>query len=185
MGPPQMSSNIQKKHKFRFVATSAFSGVITSSQAFGASGTIGTVTNTTVTNKNESLRVVSIEMWTPPASQGAAATCSVEWIGSNQSPTREISDTSISVTKPAHVFSRPPVDALCAFWQTANNSFNLFNIVCPAGTIIDLNLALIECDGEQATTFAVATAVLGTAYYLALDHGTSDKLVPVSLNTTV
>ncbi len=185
MGPPQMSSNIVKKHKYRFVASSAFSGAISSLQCFGASGTIGTVLNTTVVGKNQSMRIISIELWSPPPSQGSSATCSIEWAGTNQSPTQEFSDTSISVTKPAHVFSRPPLDSLCAFWQTAPSINTMMNLVCPAGTIIDLKLALIECDGESPVTFAVSTAVLGQSYYLALDHGTSDKLVPVSLQTTV
>jgi hypothetical protein len=187
LGPIQMRSNLQKVHKFRFVATTAFSGTITSKQMLAASGVVGSVVNTTAILKNYSVRIKEIEMWTPPASQGAAATCAIEWLGSgdNYSPSIEISDTSVSVTKPAHIRSRPPVNSGAHLWANGGTTKTFCNLVCPGGTIIDLSLALVENDGEGPITTTVATAVVGASYYLALDHTVSDLLVPVSLTTTV
>jgi hypothetical protein len=56
----------------------------------------------------------------------------------------------------------------------------------PLGSIIDLSYDMILDDsGAAVDTIAAATVVLGKVYYLALDHGTSDLIVPVSLTTTV
>lgn len=185
LGPGQIRTNIIKRHKFRFLASGAFNGTITSSQMLGAAGSICTVANTTLSMKNYSMKVQSVEIWTPPASQGAGATCSVEWIGSNNSPNEEVSDTSVSTAKPAHLVSRPPANAIAGFWFVAATNTSIMKFVVPSGSIIDLVLDLIEFDDESPVTRAVATATLGATYYLALDHSTSDVLVPVSLQTTV
>lgn len=181
---PQISSNVMKSHVFRFVATSAFSGNITQTQIGGASGTIATVTNSTVAYINETFKVRRLRIWTPPASQGAAATCSINWIGGSFAPNKEISDTSVSVAVPAHVDSRPPPNSSGAFWQNMAGSTAIFTLVCPAGSIIDLHIDYIEGDDEGVNSAAVAAAVLGHTYYLALDGPASNLLVPVSLTTT-
>jgi hypothetical protein len=184
-GPPQFNSNIKHNHRFRFLGiTSTFSGVISPKMMLSATGVIATVTNTTAALIHFSGRIKSIEMWCPPASQGAAATCSVEWVGGNNSPNVEVSDTSVSVSKPAHLKSKPPFNSLAAFWQINSNTSALFTLLCPVGTIIDLVLDLVFNDQDATTVTTVTTGVLSTIYYLALDHGTSDKLVPVSLQTT-
>jgi len=185
MGPGQLKTNIMKRHKFRFLATSLFSGVLTSSQILGTAGGVCTVANTSLALKNYSMKVDQIEIWTPPSAQGSGATCSVEWIGSNNSPNEEVSDTTVSVSKPAHLRSRPPARAIAGFWFVAATNTSVMTIVAPAGSIIDLTLSLIEFDGETPVLRTVATGVLSQVYYLALDHGTSDLLVPVSLQTTV
>ncbi len=184
MGPGMLNTNIQKSHKFRFVASSAFNGTISSSMLLGAAGAICTVVNTTLALKNQAVRLKTIELWAPPASQGSASTCSVEFTGTNN-PNREFSDTSVSVMKPAHLKCSPPEQSLASFWQLGPNDANMFILVCPGGTIIDVDLALIETDQESNATRTVATGVLGKTYYLALDHSVSDLLVPVSLQTTV
>lgn len=123
-------------------------------------------------------------MWSPPASQGAAITCSVEWVGAN-SPNREYSDTSVSVATPAHVSCPPPPMSLAAFWQTASSA-TLFSLVAPVGSIIDIHLALILSDDDQGsnTPISVASAVLGQSYYLSLDPNATHRYTPVSLVTT-
>jgi len=173
-----------KSHKFRFVATSVFSGNIRQEDIGGALGTIATVTNSTVTLINETFKIKKVEMWTPPASQGAAATCSLNWIGGSFAPNKEVSDTSVSVSFPAHIVSKPPPNSSASFWQNVAGSTAMFTVVCPAGTIIDLSVSYIEGDDESVNTSAVATAVLGHTYYLALDGPTTNLLVPVSLTTT-
>ncbi len=91
----------------------------------------------------------------------------------------------MSVSRPAHVKAIPPKNSLASFWQVAGGT-TLFNLVAPAGTIIDMLVDMVMVDQTGASsTVAGATVTLGKVYYLALDHTTSDLLVPVSLTTTV
>jgi hypothetical protein len=184
--PPQMESNLRLNHKFRFQASTAESNfAITDSTIIGALGGICTVANSTVTVLAQSFRIKSLEMWAPPASQGSAATVSVEWFGFNNSPNIEHTDTTLSVAKNAHVKSAPPSSSLAAFWQKGTGS-TLFVLNFGANTIIDLVVEIMVADQETALeTVAVTSATLGHIYFLALDQQAgSHILVPVSLNTT-
>jgi len=181
---PQISSNVMKSHVFRFVASSAFYGNIRQEDIGGALGTIATVTNSTVALINETFKVTRVRAWTPPASQGAAATCSINWIGGSFAPNKEVSDTSVSVSFPAHIDSKPPVNSSASFWQNVAGSTALFTLAVPSGSIVDLHVSFIEGDDESVNTSAVASAVLGHTYYLALDGPASNLLVPQSLTTT-
>jgi len=184
--PSQISSNVVTSHKFRFTATSAYSSHIMISYLLGCAGTIGTATNSATTNIYRSVRIKSVEVWSPIASIGSFATCSVNWFtNSTYTNSIEVSDTSVSVTTPAHVISRPPKNSLASFWLNLATDENVFVLTCPTGSIIDVSLQLVVSDDEAAaTTNSVATAVIGTLYYLALDGPSSNLLVPVSLVTT-
>jgi len=185
--PPQFNSNVVKHHKFRFLASSAVANVtITNFNVLAALGGVGTVANSTITQFNKSFRIKSIEIWTPPASQGASATCAVEWLAPANSPNWEVSDSSMNPTYPAHILARPPPNSLASFWNAVSTSQNMFEITASGGSIVDLVVDYIEDDQEAAnnTTTGVATVVLGNKYYLALDGVTTHLLVPVSLNTT-
>jgi hypothetical protein len=185
-GPAQIMSNITFGHKYRFRSTSGSVTAITPTSLLCAAGTIGTVTNTTVTSFFSSVRVTRVQIWAPVASQGAVATCSVLWAGS-VSPffqDREISDTSVSVTKPAFIDATPPRKSLAAFWQTASTAV-LFSLTAPTGAIIDVTVALtLSDDDTSSATSTVATAVVGTVYYLSLDPNATHLYIPVSLTTT-
>lgn len=183
--PPMLATNIRFRHRYRFDASADFSGTITFAEIAASMGTIGTVTNTTVTLLCNSLRILSVEMWAPPASQGAASTCSIDWYSTTNQPAFEFSDTTISTAVPSHVQCRPPPFSLAAFWQPSNSGANAFTLVAPKNTIIDLTLEgiLIDEDG-LGDTLGVTTAVIGHPYYIALDGPSSNKLVPVSMVTT-
>jgi len=184
INPPQFSSNVRLAHKFRFTASSAFGAYITDTQVLGVCGSICTVTNSTVALFAESIRIKKIEIWAAPASQGANSTCSVDWVGFGNSPNIQASDTTLSVSKNAHVVTSPPPNSLCHFWQKATGT-GLFSLTCPINSIVDLSLDIILADQEVAiSTATVATGVLGHIYYMYLDGTTTHLLVPVSLNTT-
>lgn len=181
-----MLSNVILNHKFRYQSNAAFSGGITVAKMLSALGVCCTVTNTTAALLFRSFKIASIELWSPPASQGAGATCSVEWLGTTNSPSREYADTTLSVSKNAHVKCSPPKNSLSSFWQNGQSTTVLFSLNVPINTVIDLVVTYIENDDDAAVgTVAIATGVLGNTYYLALDHTTSDILVPVRLTTTV
>jgi len=151
------------------------------------SGTTGTVANTTVSAWSGSVKLNRIAIWTPPASQGSAVTCSVEFNASGVGVTMEYSDTSVSVAQPAHVNCVPPPNSTAAFWQTPGVQNNqLMTLTAPIGSIIDVSVSLILFDDDQAAqTFAVATATLGNAYFLALDCANATHIyTPVSLTST-
>ncbi len=184
LDPPQIKSNIVLKHKYRFRATAAFTGSITNTRIAGALGGMAT-TIVGVSLLPESFRIRKVELWAPPPSQGAASTISLEWLGSANSPSLEVSDTTVSVSRPAHIVTKPPVQALSSFWQQPSGTV-AFTLNVPTGTIIDLTVDWIISDSAAAAgVIVVAAAVIGEVYYLALDHGVSDLLVPVSLTTTV
>jgi hypothetical protein len=177
-----------KSHKFRFLASAAIANVdISTLNVLGVAGGLGTAA-LTLTLFNKSFKIKKVEMWAPPPSQGSTATVSLEWLGSGvNSPNRETSDTSMSTAYPAHLITRPPPQSLASFWTTVNagSATNIMRLNCPAGTVIDLSLQLIENDQELANvTVTVVTVVSGNIYYLYLDGVTTHLLTPVSLNTT-
>jgi hypothetical protein len=183
--PPQLNSNVILNHRYRFTSATATVIPITPSLLLTAAGSVCTVANTTVTSFFGSVKVNSIEIWAPPASQGSTSTCSVEWnvVNSSQS-TKEVSDTSNSVSFPAHIRCVPPAKSLASFWQT-QSSTAYFQIVAPSGSIIDLNLSLTMYDDDAGTsqaTRAVGAGSLGLVYYMSL--GAAGVYPPVSLTTT-
>jgi len=178
---------VQLQHTFRFTSTSGTVTAITAKGLLLAAGALGTITNSTVTSPFASVKLQKVEIWTPPASQGASSTCSVEWASQSNANNQEISDTTVSVATPAHVRASPPRNSLASFWQSPGITNNqLFNLIAPAGSIIDVTLSLIMQDDDNgaAITGAVATAVVGTVYYLALDNVATHIYPPVSLTTT-
>jgi len=183
--PPQLSSNVMFNHTYRFTSTSGTATGITATSLLCAAGSIGTVTNTTVSAIGATVKVNRVSIWTPPASQGSFATCSVEWFGGANTNNKEVSDTSNSVATPASIHSRPPAKSLASFWNAIGTNA-LFVLTAPVGSIIDVNLSVIFNDDDSLGTAmtTVATAVVGTIYYLSLDPNATHRYVPVSLTTT-
>jgi len=189
-GPRQLKTNIEIKHQYRFSSTSATLTDITATRLLTAAGVSANTLGTGGNSIYQSVKVNRIEIWSPPASQGANTTCSVLFPATNASPAREITDTTVSVTEPAHVLATPPPNALCGFWSDGSAGFGaqvLFSLVAPPGSIIDVWLSLIIRDGPAATA---ATAVLvggtvGAIYYTSLDSGTSAGSIykPIGLTT--
>lgn len=191
LGPRAMRTNLEFRHQFRFTSSSATATSITDITLLAAAGVLAT--STTVGHTLwQGVRVNQIEIWTPPASQGAAATCSVAFppasgIGSFAMP-REITDTTVSVSQPAHVITSPPPGSLCGFWQNGSASGALMTLTAPVGSIIDIWVSLVAKDGDTGYTANTATlvgATVGAVYYTSLDSKTSAGSVyhPVGLTT--
>jgi len=181
--PPQLATNVTFRHRFRFISTSATATAITPTSLLGACGAMATVLNTSVATLSSSIKVDHVSLWTPPASQGASATCSINFLGLGNTPSREFSDTTVSVAEPAFVSCKPPPQSLASFWQVPSNT-TMFTLVAPVGTIIDINVNVILADGTDNTSIIVATAALGSVYYLSLDPVATHRYTPVSLTTT-
>lgn len=172
-------------HRYRFTSTSGTATNITMTSIALAAGGICTVANSQIRSLFASLRVNFIEIWSPCASIGSFSTCSVDWISSGgQTNNVEISDTSTSVSFPAHILTSPPAGSLQRLWQRVDVSTPMCTLVAPTGSIIDIHLSLVFSDQDIVTNATVATATLGTIYYLSLDDNSTHRFVPVSLNTT-
>jgi len=182
--PPQIQSNVRVRHTYRFTSSSATATAITPTSTLGAMGGISAAANTNVSSFFGSFLVREVKIYTPPASQGAAATCSLEWIGLANSPNVEVSDTTVSVSDPAVIRARPPVNSLASFWQLASTT-PYMTLTAPVGSIIDISLegVLFDDDVAQAVN-AVAASSLGSVYYLSLDPNATHRYAPVSLTTT-
>lgn len=182
MGPDQIQAQVIVSHRYRFTSTSGSVATITPVSLLQAMGTCAT---TTVTGSSifTSVKISRVSIWSPPASQGAATTCSVTWFGNTgNSSEKEISDTSVSTAQPAHVDTRPPRNSLASFWQTTSSTA-LAVLTAPTGSIIDVWVSGILGDGPTTTSPATLTLVGATAglmYYEPLD-GRGGIYTPVSL----
>jgi len=170
-------------HRYRFTSTSATATVVTNSDVVGIIGAMVTVVNTSARLLAGTCKLRSVEVWTPPASQGAAATCSLEWASTTFSPNTEVSDTTVSVSEPAHIRAIPPRGSPQSFWMTADGTA-MFTLTAPVGSIIDVSCVHVLNDtGAAGNSYSVgAAATLGVLFYPPLD-GVTDVYLPVSLNT--
>lgn len=189
MAPPQINSNVSLGHVYRFLSSSASATTVTVGSLLAACGSTCKAVNTTVTAFTSSVKVNRVSIWSPPASQGASATCSINWIGGLNSSDKEISDTTVSVAQPAHISSSPPPRSLAEFWNNGSNAAaNLFTLIAPIGSIIDVSVSQIlfdEDSGDTSVDTAVAAAVFNKVYYLSLDPNATHHYTPISLTTTI
>ncbi len=172
------------RHTYRFISSSGTPTGITPNSLLGCAGNIGTVVNSLVAAIAGAVKLERLTIWAPPASQGATATVSVDWAGLANSPNVEVSDTTVSVSRPAFISTSPPRQSLAAFWQVASTT-TLCTITAPEGSIIDAQLSLILTDNDvNGVSTSVATAAVGGSYFLSLDPNATHRYVPVSLTTT-
>jgi len=185
--PPQINSNIIVRHKFRFTNTGSTSAIpIYTTELISAMGAMGTTTNSTVTCFFLSARLIKVEAWANTSASNTSAGVLLKWgSNNNYTGTREVSDLTNNPSSPAHIIARPPKDSMPAFWFNAQSSFNIFTIGIAPGGIIDVSLEGVLSDQDLAPlAVAVATAVIGTTYYLALDGPSTNQFVPVGLVST-
>ncbi len=183
LAPQQFRANPEVTRRYRFVSSASTARALTASTLCGAAGVVAD-TATTGQPIFQSVRVNQIEIWTPTASQGSAITCSVLWAQTTQSQPREVSDTTNSVTQPAHVLTSPPPGSLAGFWSPRSSSTTLCTLVAPAGSIIDVWLSLVAGDGVQTSTQqTLVGATVGGVYYGGADSQTAATAIyqPVSL----
>lgn len=181
---PQLRTNVIVKHRYRFTSTSASLKTIKDDDLIGIAGAVCSVANSTLNAVAASVKIHEVEIWSPPASQGSAATCSIEWL-STYSPTIEVSDTTVSVSEPAHIKCKPPPGSAASFWINPGSVQNIMQVSAPIGSIIDVKCSHVLVDtGTAGRNFSVSAGTLGTLYYLALDQSSGHAYTPTSLTTT-
>ncbi len=145
---------------------------------------------TTAYSLADYVRIRKVEIWSAPSTSTTAnpRTVSVDWPGNLSSAgafgqSVRHSDTSIGISSPAHVQSRPPPGSQVALWQGTGTTTTLCALVFPADSIIDLTYDMILNDsGQAATPLTVAGATAGANYCLPLD-GAGGTAVPLSYPT--
>ncbi len=182
---PQLKSNIRVNHTFRFINTAAQTLHVTGASLIAICGVVGTTANAFVTGIFNSVKINKITVFAAESTTGTPVTCSVEWLGYNNSPPIEDSRTSISTSVPIMLSSKPPPNSLAKFWQATGNT-DLFVLTVPNGAVIDIDLDCMLSDANATfQNYAVATCTVGVVYYLALDiQGGTHNFAPVSKNTT-
>jgi hypothetical protein len=119
-------------------------------------------------------------MWSPPTTGANVAIEfaqeSTTFIGS---PSQIISDTCMSMTKPAHLKVKPPKNSLSGFWIAggATSTASVMTIIASDNTVIDFvfDLHLVDQGFPVGQTRTVAGASVGALYLKTLLTG---QLIP-------
>jgi hypothetical protein len=186
--PPQLGNVIPHFIKTYRFSMSSGTVSINSDQVIAACGGIASTT-TGLRPFVGAIKVLSVKMWAPSVSN-ALASCSVAWEGGLFGVTKTITDSSISVTTPAKVFTKPPKDCSSNFWQNTNAN-PLFTLITNVGsTIVDVKLSCILSDNTVAYSFSPITivgATVGNLYFLGLDGlgAATSKFIPIGVPTGV
>jgi hypothetical protein len=183
---PPLIARPMMNHTYRFAADAALSNVdITEKDLLAAMGSICTVGNTTLRSVFYSVKLQSVEMWSTASTVGGISSMTIEW-GSDApvaNTNKLVSDASISSAYPCHIFARPPKGSFASFWMDATNDNVVFTLATDSACVVDVRMTGILLDGSvSSATVTVGTASLGVLYYPPLD-GSTDKLLPVGLNT--
>jgi hypothetical protein len=180
--PPQVPQlNIAHAVRMRFVAGSAANQNVSYQNLLDtflvASGA------TAVWDVFQAVRIRAVEAWAVPVI-GNASTIEVQFLGNvagQYGKPQVWTDTSMGV-QPAHVRAVPSRQSTLALWQQSSADI-AFNIQCPAGTVVDLELSFIGRFGVPTAAQNVLAATSAGAFYVRGFDGlaiATTKFVPVA-----
>ncbi len=191
--PPQNKAKPECTRVLRYYATTAVSSIDITGRCLLNLIIATSTATTTAINVYEAMRITRVSMYFVPSSTGGfgnqADELVLNWRG-ERSPDVRMSDRG-TLSHPACVKSVPPPESLAAFWVTNQGNIDsvLFNISCPAATIIDVGLAMTIGDGNTRSVTLAAVGTTTGIEYLHLDNATSAGtvggrvLAPDSLTT--
>jgi hypothetical protein len=168
--PPQLDNYaVVHNRRLRWIAGAAISQNITFQNLLDT--ILVAATATTAFDLFYAVKLKKLTAWADPSAGGAATICvmfdgtSAGFVGDRKMHT----DTSMSVV-PAYVSCSPGKDTLASKFQLSSNA-NCFNLQCPAGTVIDLDLSFRGDTLGQAVAAQNATvaAGAGVTYFRGLD----------------
>jgi hypothetical protein len=181
MDLPQLSPRVRVTKKFRLAATADLNGVgLTVNQLLGLCGCIATTT-ASASPIASAVKIESVELWGAPSSNAAATRVSLTWaaFGETGLPS-EVSDTSLSTARPAHLRAAPPDQSLASFWHVEPVvSQNLLTYYIPQGGIMDIVVSFQFKDVEVNSPIAGSALTVGNLYHKNLDP----TLIVVSLQS--
>jgi len=180
--PPQIPQlNIAHSVRMRFIAGSAATSNITFQNLLDVFLVASAAT--TVYDVFQAVRIRAIDVWAVPVI-GNATTVEIQFIGNvagQFGKPQVFTDTSMGV-QPAHVRAVPARQSSLALWQQSSSDV-AFNIICPAGSVIDLELSFIGRFGVPLAAQNASAATTTGAFYVRGFDGlaiASTKFTPVA-----
>ncbi len=183
--PPPYNANITLQHMFRFqyLATNAVRRTQISSSQLCSLLSMGTVTNSTVTQIFNTVRVRRIQMWGSNPTAQDAVVCGINFAGGTLGV---LGDDGLRSDMSSTLYSAmidlvPPKKSQASQWQpgsTANGNqllFEVYDVVTGSGTAtitLDIHVSLkVTPDSRTVNnSVTVASSVIGAMYYLPLDN---------------
>lgn len=159
--PPPFHASFQVEKRLRFTATAAAAATAISCRNIGDSWLFASAANAGF-QIMQAFKIKSIRVWAGPSSTLAPVTVALDWSGATAGTLgsdKLVSDTSIGATRVASIHCVPPKDSQLSQWQSATSGNQIFQITCPAGSVIDLSLSILIND--VATAQAVQNAPVG------------------------
>lgn len=186
--PPQIVSAFHGKATIRYLSA----GVVAASVTVQDLMQLVVVTTATTTNYEllDSIRIRSIEMWCPATAIGTSSLISISEdssTGGLANPSRTVSDMTMGVSRPGHVYWTPRPGSLIDSWLNPSvANANVFTISCPGGTIMDVKFQYVLGDGTVNATAAPATGASGTAgqvYFRRFGIANNLSFIPQGVQT--
>jgi len=186
--PPELDITPVIGHTFRFRNSAAVTSQnITVGNLIGICGALGTVTNATVASIASSVKLRKIDIW--PSEDTSTQHNPEISFSTNYGTTSDRSKSKsiplgISVT--GAMSARPKRDTLAALWQNSSTTSSTLGVIydLPAGSVVDVHVSFTLRNTQAGVSYTVATAVLGTMYYLYLDGSTTHIFLPIALPST-
>jgi len=133
------------------------------------------------------IRLRKIEIWSEPVAGGSKVSIEDEQIGITGvgGPSRVKEDTTLGVTRPAHLVWTPASGSIQAMWCSAGTGDAYLTLNATTAGFLDLHISMIVQDGETpvAVSAAVVAATVGQVYIRALDSTSAGLIVPVAYPT--
>ncbi len=176
MGPLTNETNVIVNHKFLFSSTTGAKTLIGVGDVMTTLGVMGTGV-ALVSSIFKAFRIKRIRIWSTPTTLGVATTNGVEWLSSDSGVmTKEYTASSNNPNHPAYLDVRPTNSVAAWFWRSITNigggaNTDLFSIVAPIGSVIELTVSGIVSDVNFANwgVAPAAASVVGQVYYGGLD----------------
>lgn len=183
--PPPYNANIICHHMFRFqfLSTNAVRRTPISSSQLCSLLSMGTVTNSTVTQIFNTVRVRRVQMWGSNPTAQDAAICGINFAGGTLGV---LGDDGLKSDMSSTLYSAmidvvPPKKSQASQWQpgsTANGNqllFEVYDTVTGSGTAtvtLDVYVTLKVTPDSRTTnnSLTVASSVIGSMYYMPLDN---------------
>lgn len=135
---------------------------------------------------SSAMKLRKIEMWVDPVAGGSLA--SIEDVAASSgvgAPSRILEDTTLGVSRPAHLVWKPAPGSIQGMWISDSSNEVLLLIAASTSGYLDLHISYVLQDGETpvAVSAAVAGATVGQVYIRSLFQSAGVAAPPVSYAT--
>lgn len=169
--PPQLNTQLQLVHRFRWQCQTASANDILITDILLSRVLLACVTGSTACNEVVSaFKILSLDYWTPPCPpQGTVSIntnvgAAITWLGGGLAADRTVSAQSLSSDRPAHIFTRPPKNSQASFWALGGGNTNAYFSINNSivGSFIDIVMVLtINLGAAVTSTFSGASTTTG------------------------